>query len=378
MTDFAFVQINHRDWINFLVVDVDRPDAEMWVWHTSIPAPHWVIVNPANGHAQAGWMIEPVFTGKGAASAPARFAEAVQRSLCNATGGDPAFGRHLVRNPIAEHPAGEVRFSTRVHPYSLGELKEHMCSWRDPFDPDAGGVWNPRHTTVEVTRQSAEEISASTGRNCAIFYSLRAFLWRHRCTDPNVALRRAQELNHDFQEPLPAGEVACIARSAIRQVQAGKGRPRDGERACKFLQDLGRRGGLSRSEAKVAAARRSIASATAARSAQAAELAQRAVELRETGSNVREIAIALERSERTIHNYLAAARERDAIREATGSQARPALSTLPVARALQERIQWLLQILVLVGELPMSGDSALLVARDGVAVDLAELSRWVI
>lgn len=377
MTDFEFIQINHRDWINFLVVDVDHPDAEMAVWHTSIPAPHWVIVNPANGHAQAGWMIDPIFTGDGASTAPVRFAEAVQRSLCNATGGDPAFSRHLVRNPVAKHPAGEVRFSTRAHPYRLSELKEHMCSWRDPFDPDASGVWDPRHRTAAMHRRSTESLETATGRNCAVFYQLRAFLWRQGSTDHDVALQRAQEINHGFRDPLPAGEVEGIARSAVRQVQAGKGRPRGGRAVCKLLQAMGRRGGSSRSQAKVEAARQSIAKATAARSTRAAELAQRAAELRAAGSCIREIAAILNRSARTVRSYLAQALQQGAVREATGSQDRPGFSELPAATALAARVRRLLHVLALLGDYPRATATGLLLLRDAVAAELEELGRCI-
>lgn len=375
MTDFEFIQLNPRSWINFLVVDVDHPEAEMAVWHASVPAPHWVIVNPANGHAQAGWMIQPVFTGEGAAPAPVRFAEAVQRSLCNATGGDPAFSRHLVRNPIAKHPAGEVRLSPRAHPYSLGELKEHMASWRDPFDPELEGVWNPRHTTADMRRHSTRDGETTMGRNCTIFYQLRSSLWREGSTDHERALQRAQQINQGFTRPLPASEVEGIARSAVRQVQAGKGRPRSSTAVCTVLQALGRRGGSSRSATKVSAARRSIAGATAARSARSAELAQRAAELRKAGTCIREIAVALERSERTIKSYLAAARGHGAVREATGIGVRPPFSAHPAAVALAVRVDRLLAVLALGSGSMNPLAAALLVSRNAVAVELEALSR---
>lgn len=324
MAHFQFIQINPGDYLNFLVVDVDHDDALVRLLHPAVPEPHWIIENPANGHAQAGWMIEPVLLGQGARPHPIRYAQEVQRALDLLTVNDAAFTRFLVRNPAAHSPAGDVRFGRRVQPYSLGELRLHMQNYRDPFDEEFS-AW-PSSPAVGAP-QRPPEADAAIGRNNAIFYRTRSELWgRYQATGKLPALEEsldyASSLNSALTTPLPHREIRDLAASAVRQVANGKGRLRSGAVNTWFAAK-GRKGGQSTTRSKRAAAAENALKGTQARTSQADTGAARATALRSLGRTLADIAKEIGKSIRTIQRYLSRARKQDDITQASGSNPQP-------------------------------------------------------
>ena len=323
MAHFEFIQINPGDYLNFLVVDVDKDDAVVRLLHPAVPEPHWIIENPANGHAQAGWMIEPVLLGQGARPHPIRYAQEVQRALDLLTGNDAAFTRFLVRNPAAHSPAGDVRFGRRVQPYSLGELRLHMQDYRDPFDEEFS-AW-PSSPALGAPQRPIEADTAS-GRNNAIFYRTRSELWG-RYQDGKLpaleeSLAYASSLNDALTTPLPHREIRDLAASAIRQVAKGKGRLRNGA-ANTWFAAKGRKGGQSTTRSKREAAAENAHKGTQARTSQADTGAAKAGALRSLGRTLAEIAKEIGKSIRTIQRYLSRGHKQDDITQASGSNPQP-------------------------------------------------------
>jgi hypothetical protein len=318
--EFAFIQLNPADWLNFLVVDVDDEDALLNLMHPAVPEPTWIIENPQSGHAQAGWAIEPVYRGEGARPGPIRYAEAVQRALDRLVDGDPCFTRYLVRNPAAAFPAGRVWWGRRASPWSLGDLKAHMAEYTDPFhdeaiDGPATPAWDPGTPLLGqsgIPRAAVSDTATEVGRNTAIFRATRRWLWdqrqtRHQTPSEAVSIAHARALNAQLPHPLPDGEVACLARSAVRQVNAGKGRPTStsgSDAAHEYLSRMGRRGGKARTAAKVRAAADNAAQARQARTDRAGQLRAQAVRLRAAGATYRAIAEAVGRTARTVMAWL--------------------------------------------------------------------------
>jgi hypothetical protein len=318
--EFAFLQLNPADWLNFLVVDVDVEDALLNLMHPAVPEPTWIIENPATGHAQAGWAIEPVYRGEGARPGPIRFADAVQRALDRLVDGDPCFTRYLVRNPAAAFPAGRVWWGRRTSPWSLGDLKAHMAEYIDPFhdaaiDGPATPAWDPGTSLLGrsgIPRAAVTDTATEVGRNTAIFRATRRWLWdqrqlRHQTPSEAASIAHARALNAQLPHPLSDGEVACLARSAVRQVNAGKGRPTStsgSDAAYEYLARMGRRGGKARTEAKVRAAADNAAQARQARTDRAGQLRVQAVRLRAAGATYRAIAEAVGRTARTVMAWL--------------------------------------------------------------------------
>ena len=331
MAVFPFVQINPQNYLNFLVVDVDHSDAELRLLHPSLPQPHWIIVNPDNGHAQAGWMIEPVACGADARPAPQQYARAVLASLDQLVGGDQAFTRHLVRNPVADSPAGAVRFGARLDPYTLGDLMKHMQTYRDPFEPQFR-AWNP-HLPFSHRATIARQETGVGGRNTNVFQATRSFLWGRLLQDhiqPGYAAAHeyATALNSQLATPLPAKEIHELSASAVRQVLRGKGKPKErtgtsGGRFSEFCAAAGRRGGRATTGPKIAAARENAAKAREKRAAAARDKALKAADLKARGLTLKEISKLLERSESTVKRWLRSGQlpteEQGSILQATGS-----------------------------------------------------------
>ncbi|MEX5268519.1 replication initiation protein [Kocuria sp. CPCC 204721] len=318
--DFAFIQLNPADWLNFLVVDVDDEAALLNLMHPAVPEPTWIIENPATGHAQAGWAIEPVYRGEGARPWPIRYAEAVQRALDRLVDGDPCFTRYLVRNPAAEFPAGRVWWGRRASPWSLGDLKAHMAEYIDPFhdeaiDGPAASAWDPGTALLGragIPRVPVVDTATEVGRNTAIFRATRRWLWdqrqaRYQTPTEAASIAHARALNAQLPHPLTDSEVACLARSAVRQVNAGKGRPTStsgSDAAHEYLARMGRRGGKARTEAKARAAADNAAQARQARTRRVGQLRTLAVQLRAAGATYRAIAEAVGRTTRTVMAWL--------------------------------------------------------------------------
>ncbi|WP_456506056.1 replication initiation protein [Arthrobacter sp. UYCu723] len=329
LREFAFVQINPRDFINFLVVDVDREDAEVWLMHPAVPEPHWIIQNPLNGHAQAGWMIDPVHRGPDARDHPVRYAESIQAALDTLTGSDAAFTRFLVRNPVAHSPAGNVRFGSRLEPYVLGELLKHMQSYEDPFDAEFT-AWAPRRQNFDGSHTVAAR-AVEGGRNNALFYATRAELWR-RFSDQGMspsldhAVAFAGNLNRELPSPLPTREVQELASSAVRQVLRGKGKDRNGP-PDPWLAEMGRKGGRAVTEMKRAAATVNAVKATRKRQELSSDSAILAHSLRAAGHSLAVIAKAVGKTVRTVQRYIARAVETHDISQATGSSGGPQHTT---------------------------------------------------
>ncbi|WP_320415038.1 replication initiation protein [Kocuria sp. cx-116] len=321
--EFAFLQLNPADWLNFLVVDVDDETALLNLMHPAVPEPTWIIENPTTGHAQAGWAIEPVYRGEGARPWPIRYAEAVQRALDRLVDGDPCFTRYLVRNPAAEFPAGRVWWGRRASPWSLGDLKAHMAEYIDPFhdeaiDGPAASAWDPGTALLRqagIPRAPVVDTATEVGRNTAIFRATRRWLWdqqqiRHQTPSEAASIAHARALNVQLSHPLSDGEVACLARSAVRQVNAGKGRPTStsgSDAAHEYLAQMGRRGGKARTEAKARAAADNASKARQARTNRAGQLRAKALQLRAAGATYRAIAAAVGRTARTVMTWLKSA-----------------------------------------------------------------------
>ncbi|RUQ19846.1 replication initiation protein [Kocuria sp. HSID16901] len=316
--NYPFIQINAADWKNFVVVDVDHADAYERILYPGIPRPDWIITNPANGHAQAGWVLDTVFTGEKSAPGPALFYRAVATALTNAVGGDHHFTCHIVRNPFADAPTGPVEFSSRTTPWRLGELKAHLTGWTDPalaalgYDDDQPAMWNPYPPQRVRHERTLTAGSPTAGRNCHVFYRTRSALWRlaDRGQDiQSASYEIAHRLNDDLGSPLGPREVDGIAASAIRQVKKGNGRPATTDGPTNpWLARLGAAGGRARTAPKITAAQQNLAAARRIREHASRRRAQQAWRLRRAGEVVAAIAEALKVSTRTVKRYLAAAR----------------------------------------------------------------------
>ncbi|WP_431791998.1 replication initiation protein, partial [Kocuria palustris] len=227
-----------------IVQDIDESDGLMKAWDPAIPAPHWVIENPATGHVQIGHVIDAVTHGPASMASghtgPWRYLCAVQRSMARAYGADLCFTGQRCRNPF--FAGARVWMRPDLPAYGLRDLHAAL---------EASGLWDP--SPIEPARGSVAGLpEVPTGvvategdRNNAVFDACRLAAYRG---EDHVAAA------HDVLciPPLPASEVEGIIRS-VEGYMGRTGRRREGkamnEEHRRIQSERGKRGGAVRSDA---------------------------------------------------------------------------------------------------------------------------------
>lgn len=198
------MQFNHPAVVRWLVVDIDRRGAYLADEDALLPAFNIVVVNPANGHAHAAYVLDvPVGRHDVARLKPLKLLAAVERGLTLRLGGDRGYAGLLAKNPLHAQWTIEWR---QDDPYSL----EVLAGW----------------LTQEDMRPDPPRTSFGLGRNVAVFDELRAFAYREvmafkRSGRSAEAWRRrpfdvAWKMNGQFTDPLGHAEVRSIAKSVAQ------------------------------------------------------------------------------------------------------------------------------------------------------------------
>lgn len=198
-----YLQWNPRFRVASILFDIDRDEGgAAWI-DEGAPAPNWVVINPANGHAKIGYALAvPVTTSERGRPQPRDMLQRVEVGFTHWLKADPAFTGRVTNNPV--HPAWITRSGT-AHLYGLAELLDAM-----PY-----GI-----TARKVTRSDL----VSEGRNTTIFHDLRRWAYgqalaaREAGSYENwiVQLQEHAQALNTFDTPLPAREVQHIARSVGR------------------------------------------------------------------------------------------------------------------------------------------------------------------
>lgn len=282
LPDFEYVQ-PHASICRFFVVDID---SDFWAFHLGdVPSeiqPH-AIVETARG-AQAFWLIEAVAIGGEARRAPINYARAVYEQLREAVGGDKALAPLTpakCRNPL--YVGADVRYSRRVAPYRLGELRQALKK---------AGLWKSQQGQGKALGGPAVAHGQLVRgqRNATIFRKCLGAGYRG---EDYEAL--GERLNQMCDVPLSEAELAGIFRSVARYV---KRRGQNQKRAAgepvpealrELMSELGAKGRAVNSEAQKAQQRAFIAKGTVVRSAKAIVDAERVRALREQGLSQSEV-----------------------------------------------------------------------------------------
>ena len=195
-----------------LVFDIDRPDGYTAWEEAGLPPPHWISVNPENGHVHIGYILAaPVARGSAARFGPLRYLAAIEHVLAKRLGADMAFSGLYAKNPL--HSDWLTEWHDHIQPYSLDYLAE--------FCPDADlAAFNGR------SRKEASGL----GRNVAVFDNVREWAYKavRKFWRPNGyeawadAVRAACESANTFGReqggPLPVSEIKATAKSIARWV----------------------------------------------------------------------------------------------------------------------------------------------------------------
>lgn len=289
-----------------IVMDIDFEDSIERLFlliEAGVPLPSWVLHNFANGHVQAGWIIEHVSHGQRSHIKPQKFLADITLLMEHIFECDPGFTRGRVQNPFWEgledfNKTQVKRTIGSLVPYTLNALADGI---------KATGLWVKPSTLREKPLANLKPVpeDAVDSRNVSTFHHARRQI--------NVE-RAANNINSSFPNPMSATELDGIVRSIERYrakhgyLPNGTGKPlTDQER--KRLSARGKYGGSRNTDAQKEVRKKGTAAAAVVRSAEATLTYSRVIELSQKGYTRREIMAELSVSESTVKRALRSAKK---------------------------------------------------------------------
>jgi hypothetical protein len=208
---YRHIQHNPPPHVSSLVFDVDAADG-YHVWRDrGLPAPHWISVNPSNGHAHLGYLLAvPVVRTSAAKLKPLRYLAAIEYVLARRLGADMGYTGLVTKNPT--HADWWTVWHS-IEPYTLDYLAE--------FCPDAD--------LAAYSRRSRKEASG-LGRNVTVFDNVREWAygavrayWRPNGYEAweqavQAACGSANAFGLEQGGPLPPNETKATGKSIARWV----------------------------------------------------------------------------------------------------------------------------------------------------------------
>jgi len=193
-----YLQTNHSDWINIIVVDMDLEDAGELLRQKvkeGFPTPNIAVMNPSTKHIHAIWLLKKGVSKKNASDRQAL--NIIQKKLNYVFGGDTNYTRFIFRNPFY------VTHFTKL-------LKDSAYLPSDLFE---------KLQKVEMT--IVEESLEDVGRNTFLFDQVRKMThskFRYVETKHELfeyAMEQAELINNSFDTPLPFSEVKATVWSTV-------------------------------------------------------------------------------------------------------------------------------------------------------------------
>jgi len=207
-TAIGYPMIQHNSPLTWrwMVFDIDSPNAYDRAEERGCPAPTFIALNRANGHAHLGYLLQsPVSAFDSSSRRAMGFYSDVERGLTHRLGADTAYPGFLSKNPVSE--TWTVDWQARI-PYQLATLNDCLDK-------------------ADKRRRPKQEVNGA-GRNCTLFDTLRPIAykqWRvfHKAGKTRDGLEHmlkvaAASTNATFPVPLTRAEVNGIVRSVARWV----------------------------------------------------------------------------------------------------------------------------------------------------------------
>jgi hypothetical protein len=202
----AYIQHNHPGMVWVLAFDVDREivDPNDWwpVWdRAGLPEPNLTTQTISTGRGHLLYFLDAgVCTTTAARPKPMEFLAALERAYTVALGADPGYAKLVTKNPCCDR---WLVWQIHAHPYTLGELAEHVDLTAYRRLPEASAAYG-------------------TGRNVTLFNETRH--WAYSAIRDywapgglprwnKAVLGHVEALNGQFQKPLPHSETKAIAKS---------------------------------------------------------------------------------------------------------------------------------------------------------------------
>jgi len=207
---YRYLQANSPAQVWTLLVDIDRDiaaQASGQDWTMGGPEPNAIVLNPQNGHGHALVYLAAGVTRTSAGRlAPLRYLAAIERGLCLAYGGDPAYSGLITKNPISK---------------SWRTIERHGKLWT--LDELASALDLSAANAKTFTPEPSE--AYGSGRNVSLFDKAR--FWAYKAIRDfwapdglprwqEAVLGHVEALNRQFPAPLPFSEVRSIAKSIAK------------------------------------------------------------------------------------------------------------------------------------------------------------------
>lgn len=255
---FPLIQINTPHLINYLIFDIDAPDAYLHFLDANLPTPSWIAKNPKNGHCHICYALKtPVCKTENARMKPLRYLASIEYSYAKKLGADLRYTGVLTKNPL------DADWQTTF----LSPLEYELAELADFID-------------LETKPKAANEVSG-LGRNCMMFDTVR--YWAYKAIRAHLSggfdrwhsdvIEQAKNANNAFIQPLPYSEVKATAKSIARWVWRNHS-----EAHAKFIERQAMKGRMGNSS-----------HGGKARSAQYSDMRQEALKLHVIGKSIKEI-----------------------------------------------------------------------------------------
>lgn len=280
---YPLIQVNHVHTVQYLIFDIDAPDAYLHFFDENLPVPTWIAKNKKNGHCHVCYELKTaVCKTAHARLKPLRYLASIEYTYAKKLNADLRYTGLLTKNPVDRD--WQV-FLLNPAPFELDELADYV----------------DLETKPKPTEEEKKEVSG-LGRNCMLFDTVR--FWAYKAIREHLGsgldswyqevLERSKIENGAFLEPLPYSEVKAIAKSIAKWVWRNH---HSAEFQAMFSEKQarkGRKGGLASDSSH----------GGKARSAKYSDIRQEALKLHIMGLSVTKIANQLGISRPSVYAYL--------------------------------------------------------------------------
>ena len=156
---YPLIQVNHVHTVQYLIFDIDAPDAYLHFFDVNLPTPTWIAKNKKNGHCHVCYELKtPVCKTANAKLEPLRYLASIEYTYAKKLGADLRYSGLLTKNPVDRD--WEVTL-LNPRPFELGELADYV----------------DLETKPKKTENEKNEVSG-LGRNCIMFDVVRKWAYK--------------------------------------------------------------------------------------------------------------------------------------------------------------------------------------------------------
>ena len=280
---YPLIQVNHVHTVQYLIFDIDAPDAYLHFFDENLPVPTWIAKNKKNGHCHVCYELKtPVCKTANAKLEPLRYLASVEYTYAKKLGADLRYSGLLTKNPVDRD--WEVTL-LNPRPFELGELADYV----------------DLETKPKKTENEKNEVSG-LGRNCMMFDVVRKWAYKaiRACLGDGYdswyqkVLNMSLDANGAFLDPLPYSEVKATAKSIAKWVWRN-------HTSADFHAWFGAK---QSNRAKIGVSKGNVSKGGKARSQQYSDMRQEALKLHLMGVKVTQIAKQLGISRPSVYAYL--------------------------------------------------------------------------